>query len=755
MPNLFADLNTQQYSAVTLPNEPALILAGAGSGKTRVLITRIAWLIQNNYASPQTILGVTFTNKSAREMLQRLSDILLIDTHKMWIGTFHGLCNRMLRIHYRNAGLPQFFQILDMADQLSAIKRLINTLNIDDEKYSPKNIQYFINNAKDRGLRQDKLETVDDFNRKLVEIYQAYENQCQREGVVDFPELLLRCNEMLDRNSMVRTHYQSRFKHILIDEFQDTNNLQYTWIKMLTSKENAIFAVGDDDQSIYAFRGANVKNMRDFEKEFQIKNLIKLEQNYRSCGNILDAANHLISHNSNRFYKNLSTNADRGDPIFIYQSETASQEASWIADEIFSLISAGIPRCEIVVLYRSNAQSRLIEHALGSAGISYRVYGGLRFFDRQEVKHALSYLWLIDNPKNNTAFARVVNFPVRGIGLRSIKQLEDIAQRHAITMVEAIPYVTGKAGINLNAFLNLIKKMRDDTAHMNLPETIKYVIRASGIEKFYENEKEGKDRLEILQELINAATIFLIEEGYGLNTSARSLSLCLEKNLDSGAITPLSDFLSLISLGPGDNQNKSVQNDVQLMTVHSAKGLEFSVVFITGLEERIFPHENNVIREDGLEEERRLMYVAITRAKRRLYLSFSKSRMLHGQIRYNMRSRFFDELPNQVIKWINPKPENRKCYSNNSSNVCSKMLLDLEFEQNIEASDSIFKRKNHSTLSGIFDLRIGQKVFHKKFGEGIVTALKDKSIDRKVQVKFNVYGEKWLSLALANLQHVK
>ncbi|MDU0810386.1 MAG: UvrD-helicase domain-containing protein [Burkholderia sp.] len=777
MSNLFVDLNSQQYAAVTLPNEPALILAGAGSGKTRVLITRIAWLIQNNYASPKTILSVTFTNKSAREMLHRLSDILLIDTCEMWIGTFHGLCNRMLRVHYRDADLPQFFQILDTSDQLSAIKRLIKTLNIDSEKYSSKNVQYFINSAKERGLRQDNIETTDSFNQKLVEVYQEYENQCKREGVIDFPELILRCNELLAQNSLIRTHYQSRFKHILVDEFQDTNKLQYTWLKMLSSKKSSIFAVGDDDQSIYAFRGANVGNMRDFEREFKIRNLIKLEQNYRSNGNIIDAANYLISHNSNRFCKNLSTNADRGEPVLVYQSDTDYEEAVWVADEISSLINTGIPRREIAVLYRSNTQSRSIEHALGSVGISYRVYGGLRFFDRQEVKHVLSYLWLIDNPRNNTAFVRVVNFPMRGIGSHSIKQLEDAAKKHDITMIEAIPYLTGRARVNLSAFSSLIDKMRDDTEKMNLPDTVKYIIRTSGIKKFYESEKEGKNRLENLQELVNSATVFLIEEGYSLNTAARSVQLHLDKKLvaetipikysddisvntdlfkdldqvySNNTITPLSCFLSLITLGSGDNQeDKSEQDEVQLMTVHAAKGLEFSAVFITGLEEKLFPHENNLIREDGLEEERRLMYVAITRAKNRLYLSFSKSRMLHGQIRYNMRSRFFDELPNQVIKWLRTKAE--KQYLNTSH---SNTRLDLKYKETIEISDSLFKKKRYSDLNNS-DPRIGQKIFHKKFGKGTVIGLKGNNTDKKIKIEFNLYGEKWLSLALANLQYIK
>ncbi|WP_205189616.1 UvrD-helicase domain-containing protein, partial [Burkholderia sp. LMG 13014] len=683
MPDLLANLNPEQLAAVTLPNEPALILAGAGSGKTRVLITRIAWLIQQGYASPPTVLAVTFTNKAAREMMARLSAMMPIDTRGMWIGTFHGLCNRMLRTHWRDAGLPQTFQILDTADQLSAIKRLMKAANVDDEKYPPKNVQYFINNAKEQGLRPDKVDASDNFNRKFVELYQAYDQQCQREGVVDFPELLLRCYELLAYNAPLRAHYQARFKHILVDEFQDTNKLQYAWLKMLAGGENAIFAVGDDDQSIYAFRGANVGNMRDFEDEFRVRNLIKLEQNYRSHGNILDAANQLISNNAHRLGKNLRTDAGHGEPVRVYEASTDSQEAGWIVEEIRSLINTGMARSEVAVLYRSNAQSRSIEHTLMSSGIPYRVYGGLRFFERQEVKHALAYLRLIDNPNDDTAFVRVVNFPTRGIGARSIEQLADAARLYGCSMAAAIPYVTGKAGTSLGGFANLVAKMRADTQQMNLPDTVEHIVRASGLADFYQGEREGQDRLENLQELVNAATAFIAEEGYGLDTPARSIPLRAgaiaapelgtatdDPSVDvldpvspadpaqnPDTMTPLAGFLSHASLEAGDNQAQAGQDAVQLMTVHAAKGLEFSAVFITGLEEGLFPHENSVLESDGLEEERRLMYVAITRAKERLYLSFAQSRMLHGQTRYNVRSRFFDELPEHVLKWLTPKVE--------------------------------------------------------------------------------------------------
>ncbi|HTH74870.1 MAG TPA: UvrD-helicase domain-containing protein [Trinickia sp.] len=785
MPELLANLNPEQYAAVTLPNEPALILAGAGSGKTRVLITRIAWLIQQGFASPATVLGVTFTNKAAREMIARLCALLPIDTRGMWIGTFHGLCNRMLRAHHRDAGLPATFQILDTADQLSAIKRLMKGLNVDDEKYPPKNLQYFINNAKEQGLRPDQVDASDSFNLKFVELYRAYEQQCQREGVVDFPELLLRCYELLAHNAPLRAHYQARFRHILVDEFQDTNKLQYAWLKLLAGSANAIFAVGDDDQSIYAFRGANVGNMLDFEREFNVRHLIKLEQNYRSHGYILDTANALISHNSRRLGKNLRTDAGHGEPVRVYEAATDSQEAAWVVEEVRALMNnGGLARSEIAILYRSNAQSRTIEHTLVNAGIAYRVYGGLRFFERQEVKHALAYLRLIDNPNDDTAFARVVNFPTRGIGARSIEQLADAARLYGCSMAAAIPYVTGKAGTSLGGFANLVAKMRAETERMSLPETVEYVVRVSGLADFYQNEREGQDRLENLQELVNAATAFVSEEGYGLDTPARSIRLAPgatkapelasagaqdetvvldAAGLDDPAqnpdtMTPLAGFLSHASLEAGENQAQAGQDAVQLMTVHAAKGLEFTAVFITGLEEGLFPHENSATEADGLEEERRLMYVAITRAKERLYLSFAQSRMLHGQTRYNVRSRFFDELPETTLKWLTPKVEagarwggraehagwNRDWFSRPDRGGAS-----ASFEA---APLPAFANAQRAADTGF---RVGQQVFHTKFGEGAITALEGNGADARAQVRFKRHGEKWLALSVAKLQVVE
>ncbi|MDM8356717.1 UvrD-helicase domain-containing protein [Pandoraea communis] len=773
MPDLLANLNPEQLAAVTLPDEPALILAGAGSGKTRVLTTRIAWLIQQGHVGPAGILAVTFTNKAAKEMQARLGAMLPISTRAMWIGTFHGLCNRMLRAHFRDAGLPQSFQILDQADQLSAIKRMMKAANVDDEKYPPKNLQHFINNAKEQGLRPHEVEANDAFNQKFVELYTTYQAQCQREGVVDFAELLLRCFELLKHNEPLRVHYQSRFRHILVDEFQDTNKLQYAWLKMLAGANAAVFAVGDDDQSIYAFRGANVGNMADFEREFRVRHMIKLEQNYRSHGNILDAANALISNNARRLGKNLRTDAGHGELIRVYEAATDLQEASWLVDEIKALVAQGLSRQDIAILYRSNAQSRVMEHALVGAGIAYRVYGGLRFFERQEVKHALAYLRLIENPNDDTAFARVVNFPTRGIGARSLEQLADAARLYNCSMYAAVPYMTGKAGTNLTAFVRLIEQMRQDTGRLTLPEVVTHVIDASGLITHYQTEKEGQDRIENLQELVHAATAFIAEEGYGLDAPARLIAMrpalpgapdvlaSPDGVVDADTpveMTPLAGFLSHASLEAGDNQAEAGQDAVQLMTVHAAKGLEFTAVFVTGLEEGLFPHENSALELDGLEEERRLMYVAITRAKERLYLSFTQSRMLHGQTRYNVRSRFFEEIPEAVLKFLTPRAQSgarlgqaepawgRDWFSR------PQVGATKPDEWVATKSEQALADRSRASETGF---KLGQGVFHTKFGEGKIIGLEGVGVEARAHVKFGRHGEKWLALAVAKLQPIE
>jgi DNA helicase-2/ATP-dependent DNA helicase PcrA len=727
---LLAGLNDEQLAAVTLPAQPALILAGAGSGKTRVLTTRIAWLIQTRQASPQGILAVTFTNKAAKEMVARISRMLPINTRGMWIGTFHGLCNRLLRAHHRDASLPQTFQILDTADQLSAIKRMLKAAGVDDEKYPPRNVQAFINGAKEAGLRSGAVEVDDPYNRRMVELFALYDAQCQREGVVDFPELLLRCYELLLRNEPVRGHYQERFRHILVDEFQDTNTLQYKWLKLLAGQHNAIFAVGDDDQSIYAFRGANVGNMADFEREFKVRNVIRLEQNYRSHGNILDAANALIRHNARRLGKNLWTSEGTGEPVRVFEAGSDGLEAAWLVDEVKNLVADGLARREIAVLYRSNAQSRVIEHGLFNAGIAYRVYGGLRFFERAEIKHALAYLRLIENPSDDTAFLRVVNFPPRGIGARTIEQLQDAAKQSGRSLYAAIGGVAGKAGANLAAFVGLIDTLRAETANLPLAEIVEAVIDRSGLVAHYRGEKEGTERVENLEELVNAAAAFVVEEGYAQDAAAT------QADGPAALPSPLAAFLSHAALEAGENQAAEGQDALQLMTVHAAKGLEFSAVFITGLEEGLFPHENSLQEMDGLEEERRLMYVAITRARRRLYLSFAQSRMLHGQTRYGIKSRFIDELPAGALKWLTPRLRE-------SAGLRFGPWHDDSVQPAAAAPRSGVERNGY---------RIGQTVRHARFGEGVIIRLEGSGSDARAKINFGAQGIKELLLSLAKLE---
>ena len=767
MADLLERLNPEQRAAVTLPAQSALILAGAGSGKTRVLTTRIAWLVSTGQVSPQGLLAVTFTNKAAKEMLGRLSAMLPVNVRGMWIGTFHGLCNRLLRAHHRDAGLPATFQILDSQDQLSAVKRLLKILNWDDEKFPPRQLQSFINGAKEQGLRAADIDDSDGYNKKFIEFYQAYDDQCQREGVVDFGELLLRAVELLKRNTALRDHYRMRFRHILIDEFQDTNPLQYAWIKELSGEASAVFAVGDDDQSIYAFRGADVANMQHFEREFRVPNLIKLEQNYRSGGHILDAANAMIRNNAQRLGKNLWTEAGEGEQLRILEAASDSLEAYWLIDEIRDLIGQGFSRSEIAILYRSNAQSRVIEHTLFNAGIAYRVFGGLRFFERAEIKHALAYLRLMENPHDDTSFLRVVNFPARGIGARSIEALQDRATQQGLSLYAAVPHLDGKAGTLLGGFTRMIESMRFEGQNLKLDELVGLVIEKSGLIAHYQSEKEGRDRVENLQELINAAAVFISEEG--------------ESITEDGEIKmpPLVGFLTHASLEAGDNQAQEGQDAVQLMTVHSAKGLEFNAVFITGLEEGLFPHENSIAEANGLEEERRLMYVAITRARQRLYLSLAQTRMLHGQTRYNMRSRFLDELPEANVRWLTPRLnpagvvgggfmnyEGGSAYGRSGGAGWSASGRSQGASPGRTAWGGKSGSGSHGTgaagaggraaqiVAHDSGLKIGQAVSHARFGQGVVTGLEGSGDDARAQIHFKRDGVNWLALSVAKLDPV-
>jgi DNA helicase-2/ATP-dependent DNA helicase PcrA len=802
--SLLSGLNPEQRQAVTLPHQSALILAGAGSGKTRVLTTRIAYLISSGTVSPQGILAVTFTNKAAKEMVTRLSAMLPpstslrtggMNTRGMWIGTFHGLCNRMLRAHFREANLPQAFQILDSGDQLSAIKRLMKAMNVDDEKYPPREMQWFISGNKEQGLRANEVEAYDPYTRRKVEIFAEYDAQCQREGVVDFSELLLRCYELLSRNAAIREHYQERFQHILVDEFQDTNPLQYRWLKLLAGKNNALFAVGDDDQSIYGFRGATVGNMQELLRDFHVESVIKLEQNYRSHGNILDAANALISNNRTRLGKNLWTAESGGEQLRVYEAATDVDEAAFIVEEIKQLKSEGVKLSEIALLYRSNAQSRVLEHSLVSAGLSYRVYGGLRFFERQEIKHALAYLRLMQNTDDDNALLRIINFPTRGIGARSIEQLQEAAKLNNTTLWDAAAALTrrceasgageaashplpqsagsaitsdlagvvgspsrmasssssnvsrdvARAGGKVTAFVALIESLRSATkdlplhpqgvgrgvpgasgSTLPLPEIIDHVLEHSGLVAHYEGEKsavskkrEAEERLENLNELVNAATLFVHEA-------------------EDDSLTA---FLTHASLEAGEHQAGDSEDALHLMTVHASKGLEFHTVFITGLEEGLFPHQNSIDNGD-LDEERRLMYVAITRARRRLYLTFAQSRMLHGQTHYGMASSFLRELPEELLHWLTPRVSARNRFGATS----------FETNSYVAAFASGTAEKQPSSGNAIW--QIGQRVFHQKFGEGTITGVEGGGADARVQVNFKHAGTKWLALEYAKLTAV-
>ena len=789
---LLDNLNPEQRAAVLLPAEHALILAGAGSGKTRVLTTRIAWLLQSGQVSPGGIMAVTFTNKAAKEMMTRLSAMLPVNVRGMWIGTFHGLCNRFLRAHFKLASLPQSFQILDTQDQLSSIKRLYKQFNIDDERFPAKQMQWFIGGCKEDGLRPNAVEVRDDETRKKVEIYQLYEDQCQREGVVDFGELMLRSFEVLRDNDPIREHYQRRFRHILIDEFQDTNKLQYAWIKMLAgtgahgsvddangfNPTGCVLAVGDDDQSIYAFRGARVGNMADFVREFKVRHQIKLEENYRSGSNILDSANALISHNSKRLGKNLRTTQGPGEPVRVFEATSDFAEAQWMVDEMKQLVREDVERKEIAVLYRSNAQSRVIETALFNAGLPYKVYGGLRFFERAEIKNALAYLRLLENPRDDTSFLRAVNFPPRGIGMRSLEQLQDVARTAGCALSDAVSGLGGKAGTNIGAFLAGIDVLRERTSGMTLRDIVAQMLDHSGLIDHYRADREGADRVENLEELVNAAESFVSLENFGrdaatpmddegraLTQSPASQGLDFSQPLldepapdaETGeTLSPLAAFLSHAALEAGDNQAQAGQDAIQLMTVHSSKGLEFDCVFITGIEEGLFPHENSMSDRDGLEEERRLMYVAITRARKRLYLSHSQTRMLHGQTRYNLKSRFFEELPESALKWITPKqPSFKSGYAPHSGassaySTGARGTFGTDYAKYAAPAPPVPAQK----AAPAHGIRAGMKVFHAKFGEGSVQTLEGVGDDARAQINFPRHGVKWLALSVAKLTPV-
>ena len=710
--SLLHNLNPEQLRAVSYPNESCLVLAGAGSGKTRVLTTRIAWLLATGNVSVSGVLAVTFTNKAAKEMAARLSAMVSTNLRQMWLGTFHGLCCRMLRIHHRDAGLPENFRILDSADQLSVIKRLLKEWHIAESDIAPKALQAFINSHKEQGLRANHLTAKDEYHRRLIECFAAYDARCREEGVLDFAELLLRCYEILQANEPLRNHYQQRFRHILIDEFQDTNKLQYAWIKLLSGGGACVFAVGDDDQSIYRFRGANVGNMSALLKDFSIGEPIKLEQNYRSDGNILKAANALISNNKNRLGKNLRTDGEDGEKIRFYQASNDYDEAHFVIDSVKQLHQDGTPFKQMAVLYRNNAQSRVFEQELFAQSLPYRIYGGLRFYERQEIKHALAYLRLAVNHNDNDAFLRIVNVPPRGIGTKTIENIQAAALEEEISYFQAACNMAVRSP-KIAAFVSIIQQLSEISATQDLAESVKIAIEISRLIEYYQTQKTDQhERIDNLHELINAAMLFRIEDS-NLTIDEQHTPLMI-----------LTAFLSNASLEAGEHQANANDDALQLMTIHAAKGLEFDAVFITGAEEGIFPSEYALVEQGGLEEERRLMYVAITRAKKHLSISATLYRLLNGQSFYPVISRFVEEIPADFIHALSPIKHKEK-----------------------ERQVNDFIQNNNQSFDGFF---IGENIRHEKFGTGvIINAIQKTDGSTNLLINFGSLGIKELNTHFA------
>lgn len=717
MASLLKGLNERQREAVTAPLGNTLILAGAGSGKTRVLVSRIAWLIEKEHLSPHAILAVTFTNKAAGEMRGRLSTLLSTPVMGLWVGTFHGLCHRLLRRHYNEAKLPEHFHILDSDDQARVIKRVIAALNLDTEQWPVKQAQSFINGRKDEGLRPQHVNTLSyGPSKTLVSIYKAYEQACQTAGVIDFAELLLRTHELLRDNHEILAHYRHRFQAILVDEFQDTNTIQYAWIRLLAGDNAAVLAVGDDDQSIYGWRGAKVENIQQFSRDFKDTLTIRLEQNYRSTSTILEAANALITNNNSRMGKDLWTAGGAGEKIVVYSAFNELDEARFVSERIMMEINQGASADEIAILYRSNAQSRVIEEALLRGGIAYRIYGGVRFFDRAEVKDTLAYLRLLVNPNDDTAFDRVVNFPTRGIGEKTLDDLRSYAKSEQSSLWSAAKVLlqsgemAQRAGSALAKFIELIEQLQINTAQMELDEQLSEVIQRSGLYAHFSKIKGDKSdsKLDNLQELINAAKQFRYEQ-------------------DAEEELPLVNaFLAHASLEAGELQAQEHERYVHLMTLHAAKGLEFPMVFLVGMEEGVFPGKQSLEEPGRLEEERRLCYVGMTRAMQKLVLSYAEVRRLYGREEYHKPSRFLRELPQQLLDEVRVKA---RFQSAASSTARTKIPAAAE-------------------TSG---MPLGQSVLHAKFGQGVVLAVEGGGAHTRVQVKFSEHGVKWLVLAYANL----
>ncbi len=710
-------LNDAQREAVTATPGPLLVLAGAGSGKTRVLTHRIAWLVQVEGASPYGILAVTFTNKAAAEMRSRIEALLGRPAAGMWVGTFHGLAHRLLRLHWQEAGLAQGFQILDADDQYRIIRRVLRALSLDESRWPPRQAQWFINARKDEGQRPEGLVAGGDpYARQMALIYKTYEETCQRSGLVDFAELLLRAHELWLKRPEVLQHYRERFTHLLVDEFQDTNALQYAWLRLLAGAAGNLFVVGDDDQSIYGWRGARIENIHRFSEDFPGTRLVRLEQNYRSTGTILQAANALIARNNGRLGKNLWTSGETGEPIQLYAAFNDLDEARFVIERIRLLIEQGHPRSGIGILYRSNAQSRVLEEVLIQAGIPYRVYGGLRFFERQEIKDALAYLRLMGNREDDASFERVVNTPPRGIGERSLEPVRSYARAQDVSLWAAAqalgagPGRGARGSAALAGFLALIERLAADGAGLELGQQVEHVLAVTGLLEHYRKEKgeRGQARVENLEELVNAARQF-------------------EHDAQEPGLGAMAAFLSHAALEAGEGQADPWQDCVQLMTLHSAKGLEFPVVFLCGMEEGLFPHQLSVTEPDKLEEERRLCYVGMTRARRQLYLTCAERRRLHGRESAPLPSRFIAELPGELMRELRPR---------------------------MTISRPVAVPPRPMIEEPVAGLRLGQRVQHARFGEGVVLNYEGAGAHARVQVNFEREGAKWLVVAYANLQAI-
>lgn len=711
-------LNNAQRQAVTAPAQAMLVLAGAGSGKTRVLVHRIAWQIQVEGVSAHSILAVTFTNKAAKEMRGRIENLLNMSAHSMWIGTFHGLAHRLLRRHAKQAGLPETFQVMDSGDQLRVIKRLLSTLNIDDTKWPPRQVQWHINAQKDEGIRARHMtDTGDMFQRQMLVIYKAYEELCDRSGLVDFAELLLRVHELLRDNPDVLEFYQQRFRQVHVDEFQDTNTIQYAWLRLLTDGKDNIFVVGDDDQSIYGWRGAKIENIYNFQKHYPNHQVIKLEQNYRSTGNILKAANNVIANNDGRMGKELWTDSGDGDLISLYAAFNEQDEAHFVVERIRAWVNEGGARNDVAILYRSNAQSRQFEERLMTTGTPYRVYGGLRFFERAEIKNALAYLRLMSNRNDDASFERVINTPTRGIGAKTIDDIRSIARDQSLSLwAAAIVLINqrsmlARAANALTGFLHLIKQFAEQAEELELYEKVKLVVEKSGLIELYQKDKadKGEEKVENLEELVNAARLFdvaAIDQEDGENMSELDM------------------FLAHAALEAGEMQGDDYDDCVQLMTLHSAKGLEFKLVFLVGMEEGLFPSQQSVDDAGRLEEERRLCYVGMTRAMQQLYLTYAESRRLYGRESYPRPSRFLREIPAEHIQ-------------------------EVRMRANVSRPVTAVKPKVSSLTTGKY--KLGQRVSHAKFGEGVVLQMEGDGAQERVQINFKQTGVKWLMLAYAQL----